>query len=304
MKVRYDDGTFMEIMEEFREKFLRLMETLEARIISLQGKERYLETVEELFREIHSLKALALYLELDPIVRALHAVEGVLDALKHKQPPARQEVVDWLLLLVDHFVGWAEEIEEGPFDPLPVDAYTLNMVRLSPIALSRSGDPLEGRIVLLLDPNPKHREALAKRLGKRVRKVCPAAAGEELAEVVSRERPDMALVAAEAGGEALEETVALLGTLRPRTPVAVLTGKEVTKPFLRTVGTLDVDTMLPKNLDASRFMKKLERLAEIHYDKRWLLVHDKQIASTIARLGPLSKTVTRIRNAPSGRWPG
>ena len=119
--------------DELKDTLQRLSVIMESKILELQMPDRYAQSVGELFRHFHSLKALCYHLRIKSIFMTAKVVEEILSILRQKKPPIKHEIVDWLLHITDSVKEWSELAQEDKFDFEPIDVYTLSMVKSSVI---------------------------------------------------------------------------------------------------------------------------------------------------------------------------
>ncbi|MEM6746945.1 MAG: chemotaxis protein CheA [Pseudomonadota bacterium] len=113
----------MDAMEEIRETFFieceELLETLEAGLISMSDGTSDEETVNAVFRAVHSIKGGAGAFALDALVEFSHKFENVLDLVRSDKLDADQAVMDVLLRsgdVLSDLVSSAQAGEDGQSD--------------------------------------------------------------------------------------------------------------------------------------------------------------------------------------------
>ncbi|MEO1043518.1 MAG: chemotaxis protein CheA [Pseudomonadota bacterium] len=118
----------MDPMEEIRETFFieceELLETLEAGLIAMSDGTSDGETVNAVFRAVHSIKGGAGAFALDALVEFAHKFENVLDLVRSDKLDADQAVMDVLLRSGDVLSDLVSSAQAGE-DGLTADARTL-----------------------------------------------------------------------------------------------------------------------------------------------------------------------------------
>lgn len=101
----------IDIVDDFLEHLLIVCDALERLIISLSDKEKYKESINELFRIFHNTKSAASFLKINEIVSVCTVCEDILDEARSLSGPASDEFIDWLLLISDQFLRYRSDLE-------------------------------------------------------------------------------------------------------------------------------------------------------------------------------------------------
>ena len=111
-------------MNEFLEQFLaecrELVEQATADLLALEERPDERERIDSVFRGFHTLKGAAGIMEFDPMVRALHAAEDVLSAVRSAAAGVSALVVGDCLAALDQVSQWLDHVEAD--EQLPPDA--------------------------------------------------------------------------------------------------------------------------------------------------------------------------------------
>ena len=111
-------------MNEFLEQFLtecrELVEQATADLLALEERPDERERIDSAFRGFHTLKGAAGIMELDPMVRALHAAEDILSLVRSSSSDISAMVVGDCLAALDQVSQWLDDMEAR--EQLPPDA--------------------------------------------------------------------------------------------------------------------------------------------------------------------------------------
>lgn len=107
------DANFdFEIVDEFYDHYMMMVESMEVMIIDLSKPTGYKRSTDELFRVFHNVKSASGYLKIEPMNRLSTFVEEVLDELRQRDKPITEDTVNWLLEISDVFSKWKDDIKE------------------------------------------------------------------------------------------------------------------------------------------------------------------------------------------------
>jgi len=107
LEANYD----FEIVDEFLDHYAMMVDVMEMLIVDLEHSERYLRSVDELFRIFHNIKSASGFLQLEPILRLSTFVEDVLEQMRSITGPANEETVSWLLEVNDLYMSWQDDLK-------------------------------------------------------------------------------------------------------------------------------------------------------------------------------------------------
>lgn len=130
---------YLDFADDFTERFHTFSERFETYILQLQDIETCNDSIQMLFHEVHTLKALSTYVGFDDGYKTFKTIEDILQILISRQARGiKQEFIDWFLLINDLFLEWDESFEKENFNLEGVDQYLLNMIKISTIASNKS----------------------------------------------------------------------------------------------------------------------------------------------------------------------
>ena len=109
----------MEILGSFISETTEHLDNIEAKIVSLEDKADS-ETINEIFRSMHTIKGVASFLGLNKIKNLSHALENLLDNLRDNKISISTNLIDILLegcdtlnQIMDELESWANTFEDG-----------------------------------------------------------------------------------------------------------------------------------------------------------------------------------------------
>jgi len=113
MGVRSDlDANFdYEIVDEFLDHYAMMVESMEVMILDLQKQGSFQRSVNELFRVFHNIKSASGFLKILPMSKLAAFVEDELEDLRHRDTPANDETITWLLGVSDMFAQWQDDLK-------------------------------------------------------------------------------------------------------------------------------------------------------------------------------------------------
>ncbi|MEA1921005.1 MAG: Hpt domain-containing protein [Campylobacterota bacterium] len=113
MGVRRDlEANFdFEIVDEFLDHYAMMVDVMEMLIVDLEHKDRYLRSVDELFRIFHNVKSASGFLQLEPMTRLSTFVEDILEQMRLLEGPANDETISWMLEVNDLYMSWQDDLK-------------------------------------------------------------------------------------------------------------------------------------------------------------------------------------------------
>lgn len=100
-----------EIVDEFLDHYAMMVEVMEGLIVDLGSADRYIRSVDELFRIFHNIKSASNFLQMEPMVRLSTFVEDALEQMRSYPGPASDDAINWLLEINDMFNQWQEDLK-------------------------------------------------------------------------------------------------------------------------------------------------------------------------------------------------
>lgn len=294
----YKSSDFLEYLDTFKDSFFMSMERIERLIIAMQNDEEYIDSVNELFRIFHSLKAHAHYAGLKEIVKSLKSIEDVLDILRHKKPPVRREVVDWLLMIYDFMIDWKEDLEDGNYIK-PIDSYSLNMVKVSAISTEKTKDILKKQTVLVIESSNTIGNQINHIISKNVKKLYIVSDVKKIFSYIEKIKPDILILNTSLTPKTLHAIlVKSKKILKKKIPTILLKDTKLSSAYNEGIKKLSFDTFILKT-ELNKLLKKCEYLAKSYYEDKWLVMHNKELKDLIGQLKPLSNTVIKLQEQSS-----
>lgn len=287
-------------MEELKDRYSILAENMERLIFDMKHSGRYKDASMEIFRMVHTIKALSNYLQLEPVYKMMMVLEDVLNILWHKNPPIRQEIIDWLLLLCDQITEWQEHIESHEYQNIqPVDAYTLTMVRTA-VTISKSGEEiLKHRKVMVIDGEKDRGEVMTKMLNTKSAVSVYIQDPKQALAAMQKSVPDI-IVSAHAFKEM--KSVELLRKIKEKyldIPVLIVSNRPLSPDARNIFRKLGIEQFLPEPTKDDKLLQKLYVIAKAYYENKNIKLMKTPLLSRIEDLEPLPDTVKQIQKLRS-----
>ncbi len=284
---------YIESVEDLKEKLISFAEVFENSLMDLQKSDLYKNRIDNIFRDIHSIKALSMSAKMDVMTKTFKIVEDVFDILRYKQPPIKQEIIDWLLMLSDYFKLWAEDFENEKYEIEPVDQYTLNMIKTSAIATYKSNHILKSSSILLYgqpDMCMMFEKPIMKEAGCFIK---TSSKDETIQNLNSREFHIILICSC----LPIDDIKAVKDCIKDKkvVPVIVVTDDKLTKKDdLDFFISLGVKIFLKDNLSNEQIKNSLEDLIKIHNEQKWIQINDKIVTNQISKIEPLPDSIKNI----------
>lgn len=288
-----DNSFFVTAISEFDDTLENLCDVFEQRIVGLSDESLYAHNVNDLFRTVHSLKALSSYLNYEDVFHTLTALENILSILRYKKAPAHQEVIDWMLLVSDHIVGWMDEVESNERDFLPLDVLTLNMISGVVTLTKKASEILKELNVLYIGKATKN----TKRLAKYLETVTHYFAMENLKKALASlgtNKIDILLLPSSYGFDNVLKIVTKVKDVYCAMPILIfetLALREEEKDILKRYG---IEHYIPKPLDDDTVFNKLTLIAGAYFKTEGIKFLKSPLLKIIEKVKPLPVTMIDI----------
>lgn len=284
----------LDLIDDFKDEFLHVMDTMERDILSIQDDAHYQDNVDKVFRTFHSLKAHASYVNAEEMRKVFSVIEDVLHILRNKKPPVKQEIIDWLLLVNDHMHEWIPDIEKNNFDILPMDSFILNMIKISTISTARSAKITKSLTVLLIEDGEKYSNKIKLTIEKTFRKVYTTTFDNAL-EDGKNLNCDMILIITALDDHSGLKVIKELKDEILRKPYLLIATSKPSKEVYLSLQKLNMDSVSPISIKKKDLLSRLKNIAESNYGTSWISLDDKLIKDTISNLAPLPETIVKLQ---------
>ena len=294
-----------EVIEEFQDHFYNTCESLEGFILELEHEETYNDSVNELFRVFHSLKASAQYFRLQDMTDVTRIAENVLEDLRNMEGPAEDYIIDWLFIINDQFSLWQEEMEKEASDLSPLTERILNAPHLTLTTRIEPKDILKNLSILYVEDEEVVRNNLARYLKRRVKNLYLAENGREGYESYLQNKPDIIITDINmpvANGFRMAREIRKSDT---KIPIIIASARNE-KIFFKNAKEIGTSGYLIKPIDFDDLQHELEQIISMHFQKP--LVETKSVvdiidesdgfdfSESIKNLPPLPESVMKIEN--------
>jgi HD-like signal output (HDOD) protein/HPt (histidine-containing phosphotransfer) domain-containing protein len=285
---------YLESMDSLSEKLNHFVDDFESSLLDLQNDALYSQTINHIFREVHNLKSLSQYAKIDHLSQALKTIEDIFDILRYKQPPVKQEIVDWLLMIADYFHLWAEDFEEGNYLIEPIDQYTLHMIKTSAIATYKPKNTLANISVLFCDC--AHKDwAYHTELAEKVKHYTNADNNAEALIRLSEAYYDLVIFPSVASKEHIQN---LQRSIHPSTKLIMLLEENHYKDraILDNAHALGITHILKSTVDIDQIIYFIEQIINLSREHKWLNFSGSILDDTIDKIDPLPESLSNLLN--------
>lgn len=290
------DGISIQAQNEFKEKFSILCENMEPLIMSMQQNDKYQESISELFRYFHTVKALAYHSEMHEASRIFKNVEDVLGLLYYRQPPLDSRVLDWLLVINDHLMGWLERVEMDDFLLDPIDSYTMNMVKTSVVITRKPHDLLKSVNLIIIDKDSRSNSLINNEMHKKVKAVYPFESVKPALKklMLGLENEQCIVCLGIPDDISSAEATAKFKKIFLNIPIVLCAYRRHEK-IIRDSLLAGADAFIPKAIDSDELAMIIGTNAKKYFETRGLKFKKCRVLSRIEELKPLPGVIQEIQ---------
>jgi HD-like signal output (HDOD) protein len=285
---------FQDSTEEFEERLETLYDQMESWITGLKSADTYRDSIDSLFREVHTLKALSFYLEMDAVFKTLHALENILAILRHKNPPLRAEITDWLLMFSDHIGSWYTMFKDGEQDFEPIDALTINMLS-GVVTLSKKGSEiLQSLELMVIGPvSSSYTQVEAS-----IKAACNIYTHEKkLKEGLSKlqkGKVNIVMISSSIGFDNLYLLLKQIKKSSYNLPVIILDDAELSGENRNSLKRFGIEHYVDGTMTKAKLINKLTLLASAYYQDSGIKFLNSPMLEAIENLQPLPQSIIEI----------
>lgn len=289
-----------ESIGQLQDRFEFLYENMEKLLSDLSHEAKYTDAVSELFREFHTIKALVRYLEIGSMTRTIATVEDILAILRHKQPPISKELLDWMYLINDHILEWHEKVEKGHFDVVPVDAYTLNLIRTISITDQNPAALLQEIRLLVLSDAKETRSQVETALKGKVVAVFSAKNSDDALKVIKKESVDMMICDSVIKQCDMIKLILKIKKKYPYIPLMIHRLSVLSAKKTAYLQKLAVNDFIPRDFSDEELVQKLQKMAKSYAKNKGIkLLTSPLLKEKVEALKPLPATIKEIQGFKS-----
>jgi two-component system chemotaxis sensor kinase CheA len=295
-----DFSTDMVAQEELRDLFTTMMDEIEQNVMAIGTPETYKDAVDQLFRQFHTMKALSMYLSVAPLVEVMKTLEDILSMMRHKAPPGRVDVVDWLLLVSDEMREWAPYMNNYKYENITrIPSYMLNMVRSSVTIYQSIGEILAKLRMLSLSKKDTDQMQLGNILESKVQKVIYVKDAKKMVETLKDKKTDVIFLPYSMGLKNGRNILEVLRKNFVNIPIILYHDQPATPEDDRWLKVKGVTNEVSNYIDENDLLAVLEHVAKKHYEYKSLKLEKAPISMIVKDLKPLPKTITDLQAAGS-----
>ncbi len=116
----HDDG-MQEIVESFVVEATEIYDGLEGDLLQLEKTPEDEELVDSVFRDVHTVKGTAGFLDLEQLSTLAHRFEEVLDAMREQEVDFEPAMTDVMLCAFDHMKVLTQQVIDRDLEPLEME---------------------------------------------------------------------------------------------------------------------------------------------------------------------------------------
>jgi HD-like signal output (HDOD) protein len=291
-----DFSTDMVAQEELRDLFTTMMDEIEQNVMAIGTPETYKDAVDQLFRQFHTMKALSMYLSVAPLVEVMKTLEDILSMMRHKAPPGRVDVVDWLLLVSDEMREWAPYMNNYKYENITrIPSYMLNMVRSSATIYQSIGEILEKLTILSLSKKESDQTQFSNVLEKRVKKIHFASDAKKTVELLKTKKIDILMIPYSLGLKNNRNILEVISKKFINVPIILLHDQPANPDDDRWLKLNAFTNEVSSYLDEHDLLAVIEHVAKKHYEYKSLKLEKAPITNIIHQLKPLPDTIVKLQ---------
>lgn len=277
-----------EILEDFKEQFERSLPQIAQHVDAMASAHHSEKAVNELFRILHSYKALAGYLGLASLHTLLSNAEELLGVMRTNTGRINENTIFWLKTMKEQFDVWNYELQMG-FENFS-DVHPL-LEKVTLLAPERSsGERLKELRLLYIDSNQERASKMTEILGRIVREAYHVGSIEVLRTITSA-KPDIILINCGA------ENFASIAFCQQTFPKAgIIAAFEKLTPNLRLKLALkDITHPISKPIRSEELKRELLNVTTSHFNQRRIIINNKKITQFVQNLSPLPNSLYQIQ---------
>ncbi len=277
-----------EILEDFKEQFERSLPQIAKYIDRMASVHHREKSVHELFRILHSYKAIAGYLGLKPLHALLINGEELLGVMRNDIGRVNDNTISWLNAMKEQLDVWNYELQMG-FEEFSDLSPLLERVTLMAPERS-SGERLRELRLLYIDPQNERSAKMTGILGRIVREAYHIGSIEVMRTITSA-MPDIILINC---GAKNFETVAFCQQTFHKAGLIVAFDK--LNPHLRLKLALkDITHPISRPIRSEELRRELLNVTTSHFNRRRIIINNKKITRFVQNLAPLPNSLYQIQ---------
>lgn len=285
-------------LDELRDNLYRLANIIDSKILNMQDPEQYSDSIRELFRQFHSLKALCYHLKMKSIFLTTKTIEEVLSILRQKKPPIKFEIIDWLLHISDSIKEWSQMAQSDDFDFKPIDTYILNMVKASVVVSRTPKEIMSDMHLVYMDDNIQRQEEFKRSIGNLTAKLNISSTSDKTEQFIIEKKCQILIINAKMNSENI--SVDILNIFdKYNIPILVVSQGNIdfeTRLYYQQVG---VEYFLNNFMNEDILLQRLVNIAKSYYEEKSIKLANNQILKQTSMLKPLSDTAFKINRLKS-----
>ena len=149
--------TDLSLLQDFVTETVEHLEEMEGNLLQLERDPADRETLNHVFRSVHTIKGAAEYLGMERIAELSHRLENLLDLMRHDAQPTNGEIIDLLMAARDRISVLTADLHQGRGEQAAIDDL---LDRIDAVGHTDAVDPEKSSATAVdAGPSPEHASA-------------------------------------------------------------------------------------------------------------------------------------------------
>jgi len=283
-------------MDELSVKLQYLIDNMEGLILEMRSEDRYYNATGELFRIFHCIKSLSMHLKIETLIKASNSIEDILSIIRFKKPPILPEIIDWLLIISDHVKSWGENIERHEYDFIPIDSYTLNMVKTAVVFSKKPQELLMELDIFVCTKDKLLFEKFENGFGQKVKSISQIHNSKDFLKQSAEKRASVIIFDGKEDLHGQGVMIDLIKNEYPDVPLVLLLNKKITAKEKELFKDSNLQALLNIDSGINQIVSKLETIASKFYKNKKIKLLLAPTIKRIESIKPLPKIIDEIRS--------
>lgn len=280
-----------ELIQMFIDKLENNSIVLKNQIENLSDKNLYIDSLGELFRIFHSLKASSGFFESLEFLDIVKRVESVISILQKTPPPIDERILNWLFSVKGQFDIWLEDIDSKKDSLSKLKDELKDSITISNTEKKNPAEILKSLVILLIDSNPLN--PILKKLQTGVKELYHCYSASDAIKFLKSKKPDIIILDLEIKDL---DGIVLMERIKKsifNVPIIIYTAKQ-SKVIERKVKLAGINAYLNKNLQENKFKVEILSLVHTYFTKKSIKITNGNIKNLIENLPHLPDTIFEI----------
>ena len=285
-----DDDFEQELREIFKEQFINSALHVKQSIVALGNCDTYKESVDNLFRIFHGIKANSVYFHYKNIAKLALSVENVLTALRDVNPPISEDILEWFDKVSGQYTLWANEMQEGDDTLSSLNQEILSAVQIGAQA-KNSAVLLKEQSIVYFNKNKKVSSKLLAMLNKYAASVVHISHASAFEKYLKEQKPNICIMDI---GEGCVDASKIFYKYIPTSALIVFLDKSDKNTHIK-LGLKGIHHIITRPIMQDALYRELLRVVDSHFTSRRFIIDNSKIQAFIQTLHPLSDSILQIQ---------